>query len=271
MCRVLEVSESGYFSWRKRPESQHAQKDKTLTETIKAIHIRSRGTYGAPRVQAELRAQGTQVSRARVTRLMKAAKLKVRFKRKFRTTTVSKHRHPVAQNLLERDFTASQPNEKWSTDITYLPTREGWLYLAVVLDLYSRKVVGWAMRDTLHTDLVLSALEMARRNRQPKAGLLHHSDQGVQYASLEYREALERLKAVQSMSRKGECLDNAVTESFFATLKTELELDKARGTRAQTRSMVFEWIEVFYNRERRHSSLGYISPSSFEHTWARLN
>lgn len=171
----------------------------------------------------------------------------------------------------QRDFTASQPNEKWSTDITYLPTREGWLYLAVVLDLYSRKVVGWAMRDTLHTDLVLSALEMARRNRQPKAGLLHHSDQGVQYASLEYREALERLKAVQSMSRKGECWDNAVTESFFATLKTELELDKARGTRAQTRSMVFEWIEVFYNRERRHSSLGYVSPSSFEHTWARLN
>lgn len=232
-------------------------------ETIKTIHIKSRGTYGTPRVQAELRGLGRQVSRVRIGRLMRQAGLAVRCKRRTRSTTNSKHHHPVAENRLERNFTAEQPNQKWATDISYLPTTEGWLYLAVVLDLYSRKVIGWAMRETLHTGLVIAALEMAETRRRPEAGLLHHSDQGVQYASLEYRAALERLEAVQSMSRKGECWDNAPTESFFATLKTELELDKARGDRAQTRSLVFEWLEVFYNRERRHSSLGYLSPTHF--------
>ena len=271
MCRVLEVSVSGYFSWQRRPESQHAQKDKPLTETIKTIHIQSRATYGSPRVQAELHAQGVQVSRTRITRLMKQAGLKVRCKHKFRTTTNSRHRHKVAENLLERNFTAHLPNQKWATDVTYLPSSEGWLYLAVVLDLFSRKVVGWAMRETLRTELVTSALEMAQKSRQPRAGVLHHSDQGVQYASLEYRQALERLEAVQSMSRKGNCWDNAVLESFFSTLKLELELDKPQGTRTQTRTLVFEWMESFYNRERRHSSLGYRSPNTFEHDWARLN
>jgi len=202
---------------------------------------------------------------------MKQAGLKVRCKRKFRNTTTSSHRLPVAQNLLERNFEAAEPNQKWTTDITYLPVKEGWLYLAVVLDLFSRKVVGWAMRETLQTELVISALEMAKKNRQPHSGLLHHSDQGSQYASLEYRQALERLEAVQSMIRKGECWDNAVTESFFATLKMELELDQIQGTRAETRSMVFDYIESFYNRERRHSSLGYLSPSHFEERHSRLN
>jgi len=202
---------------------------------------------------------------------MKQAGLKVRCKRKLRNTTTSSHRLPVAQNLLERNFEAAEPNQKWTTDITYLPVKEGWLYLAVVLDLFSRKVVGWAMRETLQTELVISALEMAKKNRQPHSGLLHHSDQGSQYASLEYRQALERLEAVQSMSRKGECWDNAVTESFFATLKMELELDQIQGTRAETRSMVFDYIESFYNRERRHSSLGYLSPSHFEERHSRLN
>ena len=202
---------------------------------------------------------------------MKQAGLKVRCKRKFRNTTTSSHRLPVAQNLLERNFEAAEPNQKWTTDITYLPVKEGWLYLAVVLDLFSRKVVGWAMRETLHTELVISALEMAKKNRQPHSGLLHHSDQGSQYASLEYRQALLRLEVVQSMSRKGECWDNAVTESFFATLKMELELGMIQGTRAETRSMVFDYIESFYNRERRHSSLGYLSPSHFEERHSRLN
>ena len=177
MCRVLEVSESGYAVWRSRGESRHRQEDQCLTETIKTIHVQSRGTYGTPRVQAELQAQDKRVSRARIRRLMKASGLKVRQKRKFRNTTQPKHRHPVAPHLLERKFTATRPNQKWTADITYLPTTEGWLYLAVVLDLFSRKVVGWAMQETLHTEVVLSALEMAQSRRRPRAGLLHHSDQ----------------------------------------------------------------------------------------------
>jgi putative transposase len=202
---------------------------------------------------------------------MTGAGLKARCKRKFRTTTNSKHRHPVADNVLNREFTAQQPNQKWVTDITYLPVADGWMYLAVVMDLFSRKIVGWAMRDTLHTELVVAALDMANINRRPGAGLLHHSDQGVQYASSEYRQALERLQALQSMSRKGECWDNAAMESFFSTLKMELDLHKIQGTRAQTRELVFEWIEVFYNRQRRHSSLGQRSPAQFEHHWNRPN
>jgi putative transposase len=202
---------------------------------------------------------------------MKAAGLKVRCKRKFRVTTNSKHPHPVAENLLNREFVAEQPNQKWVTDITYLPVAEGWMYLAVVMDLFSRKIVGWAMRATLQTELVVAALNMAQQIRRPGQGLLHHSDQGAQYASREYRQALERLQALQSMSRKGDCWDNAAMESFFATLKMELELDTAQGNRADTRNLVFEWIEVFYNRERRHSSLGYRSPTRFEEHRATLN
>jgi putative transposase len=202
---------------------------------------------------------------------MKAAGLKVRCKRKFRVTTNSKHPHPVAENLLNREFVAERPNQKWTTDITYVPVAEGWMYLAVVMDLFSRKIVGWAMRATLQTELVIAALNMAQQIRRPGQGLLHHSDQGVQYASREYRQALERLKALQSMSRKGDCWDNAAMESFFATLKLELELDTAQGNRADTRHLVFEWIEVFYNRQRRHSSLGYRSPTRFEEHRATLN
>lgn len=267
----MGVSRSGFYDWRRKPLGTYEQEDQTFMETIKTIHAKSRGTYGTPRIQAELREQNQKVSRRRIGRLMRQAGLTVRCKRKTRSTTNSKHRHPIVENRLERDFTATQPNQKWTTDISYLPSTEGWLYLAVVLDLFSRRVVGWAMRETLHTGLVISALEMAETRRTPCQGLLHHSDQGVQYASLEYRQALERLEAVQSMSRKGECWDNAPTESFFATLKTELELDKARGNRAQTRSLIFEWLEVFYNRERRHSSLGYLSPAQFEERHSRLN
>ena len=195
---------------------------------------------------------------------MRSAHLEVRCKRKFRVTTKSKHRQPIAENVLNREFQASAPNQKWVTDITYLPTTDGWLYLATVMDLYSRKIVGWAMSERLETLLVTEALQMALERRRPGAGLLHHSDRGSQYASEAYRQALQRLEAVQSMSRKGNCWDNSVQESFFATLKTELQLDRARLPRAQTRTEVFEWIEVFYNRQRRHSSLGYQSPVAFE-------
>ena len=195
---------------------------------------------------------------------MRSAHLQVRCKRKFRVTTKSKHRQPIAENVLNREFQASAPNQKWVTDITYLPTTDGWLYLATVMDLYSRKIVGWAMSERLETLLVTEALQMALERRRPGAGLLHHSDRGSQYASEAYRQALQRLEAVQSMSRKGNCWDNSVQESFFATLKTELQLDRARLPRAQTRTEVFEWIEVFYNRQRRHSSLGYQSPVAFE-------
>ncbi|UQN09049.1 IS3 family transposase [Deinococcus sp. QL22] len=270
LCKTLGVGVSGYFAWWKAQNCYRVE-DVALTEAIRTIHQVSRGTYGAPRVQAALVDEGKQVSRARITRLMKAAGLKARCKRKFRVTTNSKHPHPVAENLLNREFVAEQPNQKWVTDITYLPVAEGWMYLAVVMDLFSRKIVGWAMRATLQTELVVAALDMAQQIRRPGQGLLHHSDQGIQYASREYRQALERLQALQSMSRKGDCWDNAAMESFFATLKLELELDTAQGNRADTRNLVFEWIEVFYNRERRHSSLGYRSPTRFEQHRATLN
>ena len=271
MCKTLGVGVSGYFAWWRRPENRYVQADAALTTSIQTIYQQSRGTYGAPRVQAVLADEGQTVSRARITRLMKAAGLKVRCKRKFRPTTNSSHRHPVAENLLGRDFTADQPNQKWVTDITYLPTHEGWMYLAVAMDLFSRKIVGWAMCKTLHTELMVAALTRAQRTRRPGQGRLHHSDQGVQYASGEYRQTLERLQALQSMSRKGEGWDNAAMESFFATLKMELTLHKAQGNRADTRNLVFEWIEVVYNRERRHSSLGYRSPTRFEEHRARPN
>ena len=236
-----------------------------LTDKIKFYFDRSRGTYGTFRLKADLGEEdGLQVSRRRIARLMDSANLRVRCKRKFRTTTQSRHSSPVAENLLDRDFQACAPNQKWVTDITYLPCTDGWLYLATVMDLYSRKIVGWAMRERLETVLVTEALQMALQRRRPGPGLLHHSDRGSQYASAAYRHALHRLEAVQSMSRKGACWDNSVQESFFSTLKTELALSRARRTRAQTRTEVFEWIEVFYNRQRRHSSLGYRSPVAFE-------
>ncbi|MFB9995009.1 IS3 family transposase [Deinococcus oregonensis] len=264
MCQVLEVSISGYSASRGRPESERITKDRVLTAKIRTSFEESRGTYGALRIKADLCEQGEQVSRQRIGRLMRQAALVARGKRKFRTTTKSKSSRPVAANILARDFIADCPNQKWATDITYLPTREGWLYLATVMDLYSRKIVGWALNERLHTPLVIAALNMAIARRQPPGGLLHHSDRGSQYTSEMYQQALDRLQAVQSMSEKGECWDNAVQESFFATLKTEMGLGEAQWGRAQTRTEVFEWIEVFYNRRRRHSALGYRSPTAFE-------
>lgn len=194
---------------------------------------------------------------------MGSANLRVRCKRKFRTTTQSNHSHPVAENILDRDFQTSAPNQNWVTDITYLPCTDGWLYLATVMDLYSRKIVGWAMRERLETAVVVAS-QMALHRRRPGAGLLHHSDRGSQYASVAYRQALQRLEAVQSMSRKGDCWDNSVQEGFFATLKMELELSRARRNRALTRTEVFEWIEIFITVTRRHSSLSYRSPVAYE-------
>jgi putative transposase len=265
MCRVLAVSRSGYYAWRKRPTSPRKMADQALSQQIKVIHQQSRQTYGSPRIQAELAENKINCGHKRVARLMRQAELCAKQSRKFRaTTTDSAHNYPVAPNLLDQDFSASRPNEKWLTDITYIPTAEGWLYLAVVLDLYSRRIVGWAMNDSLERHLVIAALQMALKMRQPPAGLLHHSDRGSQYASEDYQALLTQYQMRCSMSRTGNCYDNAPTESFFGTLKTELVHHCQYPTKAAAKTDIFEYIEVFYNRFRRHSALRYQSPVNFE-------
>jgi transposase InsO family protein len=264
LCQHLGVSRSGFYAWSQRPESARQQADKDLAEEVAQVHRDSRGTYGSPRVHAELQARGRKVSRKRMARLMGEQRLAARRRRRFVRTTDSNHCNPVAPNVLERDFSPSQPNSTWATDITYVWTGEGWLYLAVVLDLFSRRVVGWSMREHIDTKLVLGALEMALEGRKPPQGLIHHSDRGSQYASAEYQQALASHGIHCSMSRKGNCWDNAVVESFFSTLKMELVYLTDFATRHQARSALFEYIEVFYNRKRRHSSLGYLSPWEYE-------
>jgi transposase InsO family protein len=267
MCRVLEVTRSGFYAWRTRAPSERARKDQRLRIEVRAIHRETRGRYGSPRIHKELQARGERVSRKRVARLMQAEGLRGRKKRRFQKTTNSDHTYPIAPNVLNRKFDVGEvpgPDQVWVADITYVPTREGWLYLAVILDLATRLVVGWSMGETLETKLVIGALEMALRRRRPPPGLLHHSDRGVQYASNEYRELLERQKAVVSMSRKGNCWDNAVAESFFATLEIELIEDADWDTRNEARSAIFDFVEVWYNRHRRHSSLGYLTPAEFD-------
>jgi putative transposase len=265
MARVLQVSTSGFYAWLKRPVCPRDQENTVLLEEITAVHTASRGSYGSPRITAALHRSGSRASRHRVARLMRAAGLRGKMHRRRRvTTTNSAHSEPRAVNRLERDFTAPHVNQKWLSDLTYLPTSEGWLYLCVVLDVFSRRIVGWSFSSSLEASLVVDAFGMACQSRQPTDHLLFHSDQGVQYASLEFRQALARLAVVQSMSRKGNCWDNAPCESFFSTLKLELDLDKARGTKLETQRLVFEWMEVFYNRQRLHSSLGFQSPVEFE-------
>ena len=267
MCRVLEVSRSGFYAWNEREPSDRSRTDQRLLVEIRAIHRTSFGTYGSPRVHPELRDNGERVSRKRVARLMRADGLRGRKRRGFRCTTNSAHALPVPENVLDRKFSVEEVggcDKVWVSDITYVPTREGWLYLAVVLDLGSRMVVGWSMRETLEGSLATDALEMAIQRRRPKSGLLHHSDRGVQYAAHEYRSVLEREGAERSMSRKGDCWDNAVAESFFATLEVELIEGADWHRRAEARRAIFEYIEVWYNRRRRHSSLGYLSPAEFE-------
>jgi putative transposase len=264
LCRVLKVSRSGYYAWHKRPAATRTVQDQRLALEVAAIHAHSRGRYGSPRVHAELRERGQRIARKRVARLMRAAGLRGRERRRFRCTTDSKHQMAIKGNLLARRFAVAAPNTGWVTDITYLWTLEGWLYLAVILDLFSRRVIGWALSERLERGLALDALAMALKQRQPSSGLLHHSDRGSQYASHEYQQLLARYGILSSMSRSGNCWDNAVAESFFATLKLELAYQTRWGTRAEARSAVFEYIELFYNRQRRHSALGYLCPSEFE-------
>lgn len=264
MCRVLEVSVSGYYAWRRRPLSRRAKANQVLVQQIKASHQGSYGTYGSPRVHADLVSQGLHCSRNRVARLMRQHGIRAKQRRRARQTTVRNPADPVAPNLLARQFQAQAPNHKWVADISYVPTQEGDLFLATVMDLYSRKIVGWAMADHLKTELPLAALTMALEQRQPSPGLLHHSDRGSQYTSDLYQAVLHGYDCQSSMSRVGNCLDNAAMESFFGTLKSELTHHRHYRTRAEAQSDIFLYIEGFYNRRRRHSALGYLSPDQFE-------
>ena len=264
LCRVIGVSKSGYYAWRHRPPSQRSEENKALTQKIATAFEQNRRCYGSPRIYTELRDDGILCSENRIARLMRKAGILVEPVRRFRATTDSDHALSVAQNYLGRQFGAEAANTKWAGDITYLWTKEGWLYLAVVLDLFSRRVVGWSLAPSLHKELVLDALEMAVAGRQPETGLLHHSDRGSQYASLAFQERLMQVGATCSMSGKGDCWDNAVVESFFSTLKREMVSRERFETRKEARLAVFEWIEVWYNRKRRHSSLGNLSPEAFE-------
>jgi putative transposase len=264
MCRVLEVSRSGYYVWLDRPAPTRVAANVELTATIREVHRKSRSTYGSPRVHRELQSRGRSVSRKRVARLMRAGGIEARRKRQFRTTTDSTHGQPVSPNLLGRNFEVDAPNRAWATDITYIRTVEGWLYLAAIIDLFSRRVVGWSMSESLHRTVALDALAMALRQRRPSPGLIHHSDQGCQYVSGEYRAALMNAGIRQSMSRRGDCWDNAVSESFFSTIKAELIEAMPLTTRAATMVAIDDYIRNFYNPVRLHSTNGYISPVEME-------
>ena len=271
MCRVLKVSRSGYYAWRVRPESERARTDRELTRVIRRLHADSKGLYGSPKMVAELRATGYPVGRRKVARLMRLAGLRGCPQRRFKVTTQADPRHPVAANLLQQDFTAAAPNQHWASDITYISTRQGWLYLAVVMDLYSRRIVGWSMSKRINRHLVIDALRMAISARRPERVLIHHSDRGSQYTSDDFREELEKHGIQCSMSARGNCYDNAVVESFFGLLKRECVNRVRYRTRDEARADVFEYIECFYNRKRRHSYLGNISPAVFEQRAAGRN
>jgi transposase InsO family protein len=271
LCRTLLVSASGFYSWCRRGLSQRVREDAALKVEIRAAHAASGKTYGSPRVHEELKADGQHVGRKRVARLMREEGLEGQRKRRFRVTTDSRHSYPIAPNALNRDFTASAPNKVWVTDITYIWTREGWIYLAAILDLFSRRVVGWSADSYIDRTLAIDALGMALRTRNPEAGLIHHSDRGSQYASGDYQKLLSEHGITCSMSRKGDCWDNAVAESFFSTLKAELVYRTDFVSRSQAFSLLFEYIEAFYNGRRRHSAIGYVSPVEHEATAARRN
>lgn len=271
LCRLLGVTRQGYYAYASRRPSKRQKQDEALQQRVQQVHAESRGTYGSPRVLATLKERGESASKRRVERALRSLGLRGRAPRRWRSTTRANPLHPVVGNVLDRDFTASRPNERWVTDITYIWTDEGWCYLAAILDLFSRSVVGWALDSTLSTSLPLAALDMAVRRRGPSHGLLHHSDRGCQYTSTEYRDVLAELGVTVSMSRKGNCWDNAVAESFFATLKTELIYGRTWPTRLELRAAVFEYIEVFYNRRRLHSSVAYRTPAQVESDFALAN
>ena len=265
LCRVLGVSASGYYAWRERPDSTRRTANRQLLGDIQRLHAEHHGRYGSPRVHAALRTEGRTVSRGRVERLMRAASLRATAARRFRpTTTDSRHALPVAPNLLRQEFVAEAPNQVWLADITYLHTGEGWLYLAAILDLATRKVVGWSMREHMRAELTCAALTMAIQRQRPAPGLLHHSDRGGQYAADDYRKLLGAAGMQQSMSRRGNCYDNAPMESFFHTLKVELAHQRRWATRDEARRDVFAYVETYYNRQRIHSSLGYRTPEQME-------
>jgi putative transposase len=266
MCRVLEVSRAGYYAWRARPLCDRVKQDRVLTAKIREIQKQVRASYGSPRTHQELKALGFKCGRHRVARVMREAGIRAKSARKFRVTTQSEHAYVAAPNVLDRQFSLEQhpqPDRTWAADITYVPTLEGWLYLAVIMDLATRRVVGWSLSTRLNQELTLAALRMALLHRGAKGGL-HHSDRGVQYASFTYQRLLKEVGFTASMSRVGDCWDNAVVESFFATLTKELLVDGVFKTRAQASGQLFEFIEIWYNRRRRHSSLGYRSPAEFE-------
>ena len=265
MCNVLDVSRSGYYAWRKAEPSARSEENKRLTAKIVEVHEDSRRSYGSPRVHAELVAQGFEVGRNRIARLMRDEGIVGRRKPRFRKTTDSNHKLPVAGNVLDRQFATDEPDRAWVADITYVWTQQGWLYLAVIIDLFARRVVGWSMADHMRTELVLDALTAALGSRLPSpTGLVFHSDRGSQYASGDYQKALAAAGVTCSMSRRGNCWDNAVAESFFSTLKTELVHNVIFLTRESAQNAIAEWIEMFYNGKRRHSSLGYATPLEAE-------
>ena len=264
MCRLLRVSRSGYYAWRVRPESKKAETDREITRVIRRIHAENRGVYGSPRIRAELREAGYAHGRHRVARLMREAGLKGCPRRRYKVTTERDPVHPVAPNLIRQDFTAKAPNQRWAADTTYIATHRGWLYLAVVMDLYSRRIVGWSMNRLHSRHLVIDALKMATDSRQPESELIHHSDRGCQYTSEDFRNALDRHGIQPSMSGRGNCYDNAVVESFFGLLKRECVNRCRYRTHDEARRDLFDYIECFYNRKRRHGYLGNISPAAFE-------
>ena len=264
MCKVLEVSPSGFYDWVDRPESARSRENRALTQKIAYFHRRSKGIYGSPKIHADLVATGERCSENRVARLMQAADIQSKLARKFVITTDSKNTLAPAPDLLQRDFSAERQDQAWVSDTTFIPTREGWLYLAVILDLYSRMVIGWAMGKKNDTALVQEALTMALFRRGQVEDVIVHSDQGSTYASGDYQRQLQAYQLRCSMSRKGECLDNAVAESFFGSLKNELVYHEDYKTRADAKQSLFEYIEVFYNRQRRHATLNYLTPVEFE-------
>jgi transposase InsO family protein len=264
LCHVLGVSQSGYFAWKDRPACRRQHEDMVLLAHVRSAFARSHGTYGSPRMTRELRDNGLAVGRRRTARLMRENGLKARQKRRFKRTTDSHHAWPVAPNLLDQDFTASGPDEKWGADISYIWTREGWLYLAVVIDLFARRVVGWAVGDRLHRDLALAALRKALVMRHPPAGLIHHSDRGSQYCSIDYQAELRKHRILISMSGTGNCYDNSMVETFFKTLKSELVWRTVFDTRQEAVQAIGRYIDGFYNPIRRHSALDFTSPNQFE-------
>ena len=265
MCRLLCVSTSGYYAWRTRPESPRARTDRELLLKIKRVHAQSKGVYGSPKIKAELASEGCHVSRNKIARLMQLERLRGCPKRRFRVTTQRDPSHAVARNLLQQNFSATEANQRWVADITYISTYQGWIYLAIVMDLYSRRIVGWSMSRWMSRRIVIDALRMAINARQPGGELIHHSDRGSQYTSDDFRNELAKHGIEASMSGTGNCYDNAVAESFFGLLKRERVNRVRYRTREEASADVFEYIEVFYNRKRRHGFLGNISPTEFEH------